>query len=658
MKIHLAQPVSLFEAGKREVNEDFIYPLAGGAQATDKLFIICDGEGGTHSGDVASKLIALSIAKYLANTPPEGDPDAAYLDRAVSMVEEALSNLKDSFPDRREMASTLALMYIGPAFVTFAWIGNTRLYHYSHKQEKLFVTEDTLTPEGKPVLITGRDSHQKIQLHQIPLTEIGKYDTFLIASDGVTSQADDRTLESILKTAQPSVLDIALDEIRTHCHTFTEDNYACYLIQVDRVEQDVAAEEGDASGDPAADSPEERGVKVLRRIVFASLALLILCLVVLAALSLRKSPYDSYMRNAQLSMDTQNYPLALLQLDSARTAARSNQQSQAVEDMRTQAYRLLEGMDSLLLATPAKLIEMSQSAIARKDFLYADIVLHHADSTVQQSKDTALQRKLADIYLQFGNYLTGAEGGNDCVKATELYQAAFKIYAKPELATHKSRQLIATAEANQAACTQTLANANTQTRSVAPAEQPAKPAAKPAAGNLTALNQPQTATPAQPAAQPAPIPASANARTRSADPVTTAAPAPAASLTAAERKTLEARLKSGKSHFETASAANSTYSYKKALADLSAAEAVLDGPGAYMLAYLYHAGLGTSRDGAKALKYATISAKQNWAAGQYLAGYLLLQNNSSRDQANARIYIRQAAAQNFLPAVELLQKMN
>ena len=72
MKIQITQPVALYEKGEKEWNEDFIFPLFNEATLDEKLYIICDGEGGKDAGYVASKLVALSFAKYFTSTPPEG----------------------------------------------------------------------------------------------------------------------------------------------------------------------------------------------------------------------------------------------------------------------------------------------------------------------------------------------------------------------------------------------------------------------------------------------------------------------------------------------------------------------------------------------------------------------------------------------------------
>ena len=63
VKIH--QPIAIHELGKRQNQEDAIYPAINKSSAEDRLFIVCDGMGGHEKGEVASNLVCSELADYI-----------------------------------------------------------------------------------------------------------------------------------------------------------------------------------------------------------------------------------------------------------------------------------------------------------------------------------------------------------------------------------------------------------------------------------------------------------------------------------------------------------------------------------------------------------------------------------------------------------------
>ncbi|MEL6652889.1 MAG: hypothetical protein AAFQ87_18970, partial [Bacteroidota bacterium] len=86
-------------------------------------------------------------------------------------------------------------------------------------------------------------------------------------------------------------------------------------------------------------------------------------------------------------------------------------------------------------------------------------------------------------------------------------------------------------------------------------------------------------------------------------------------------------------------------------------EVFLDGPGSYMLAYMFHMGLGVAKDEAKALQYAQKSALKNWPAGHFLYAHLLLARANPRDTLTAKASLERAASQNYPDAIYRLQQL-
>ena len=64
MKINIYKPLAVQELGKRDNQEDCVYPSVGSATSGDSLFILCDGMGGHEHGEVASQTVCKCVSDY------------------------------------------------------------------------------------------------------------------------------------------------------------------------------------------------------------------------------------------------------------------------------------------------------------------------------------------------------------------------------------------------------------------------------------------------------------------------------------------------------------------------------------------------------------------------------------------------------------------
>ena len=61
----------LHETGGRENNEDAVWPVKSSASPADRLFIVCDGVGGSSAGEIASAITCTGFADYFKKQLPE-----------------------------------------------------------------------------------------------------------------------------------------------------------------------------------------------------------------------------------------------------------------------------------------------------------------------------------------------------------------------------------------------------------------------------------------------------------------------------------------------------------------------------------------------------------------------------------------------------------
>lgn len=120
--------------GGREVNED----LAGHAELTDGgLFVLADGLGGHHFGELASKCVVDLLLEAPAPAPEEDLSD--WLQRQIGRANEKLLDLQKE--KNAAMRSTVVTLAIQGGRASWANVGDSRLYYF-HRDSISAITED------------------------------------------------------------------------------------------------------------------------------------------------------------------------------------------------------------------------------------------------------------------------------------------------------------------------------------------------------------------------------------------------------------------------------------------------------------------------------------------------------------------------------------
>ena len=261
MKISLYPPLSIHEIGKRNNQEDALWPIQ--ATVDDRLFVLCDGMGGYEYGEVASQTVSQAIGNW-------------YLTKAIHplnkpQIEDALSyayaqlDMKDG-GELRKMGTTLTLLYIGRTGITAAHMGDSRIYHirpfpspmgggqegailYQSRDHSLVfdlflageITYEEMINYPQKNIVTramtpGLNNRMLLDITQI--TDIQPNDYFYMCSDGMLEQMSNEELVSILSS------NMSDEEKRQQLITTTiknKDNHSAWIIHI----KDVINEEGD-----------------------------------------------------------------------------------------------------------------------------------------------------------------------------------------------------------------------------------------------------------------------------------------------------------------------------------------------------------------------------------------------------------------------------
>ena len=119
--------------GGRAHNEDF----AGGRSTPGGgLFVLADGLGGHHHGELASKCVADTL---LAGEPAEGDDLPVWLERQMLCANEELLALQKE--KNSNMKSTAVMLAVQGDKASWAHVGDSRLYYF-HQSGISAITDD------------------------------------------------------------------------------------------------------------------------------------------------------------------------------------------------------------------------------------------------------------------------------------------------------------------------------------------------------------------------------------------------------------------------------------------------------------------------------------------------------------------------------------
>lgn len=266
MNIRISKPLCFAELGKKENQEDSLFPREGKATAESRILMVCDGMGGHEHGEVASRCVADTIGQALSPLPPCSSGEMRrHFEAALAAAYQALDQLDTTPATARKMGTTLTLLARCTDGILVAHIGDSRVYQLRPGEGVVFQTHDhsllnDLLASGELDEKDARNFNQKnvitraVMPHQeYPskasykvITDIRKGDLFFLCCDGIVEQLDNSDLTAILLTNEP--LQHRLGMLKKECaRRETRDNHSCYAVEVEAVEEVGVREEHPAA---------------------------------------------------------------------------------------------------------------------------------------------------------------------------------------------------------------------------------------------------------------------------------------------------------------------------------------------------------------------------------------------------------------------------
>jgi serine/threonine protein phosphatase PrpC/LysM repeat protein len=181
----------------RTENEDYAYH---GETPHGYVGIVCDGMGGEAAGEVAARLAAETVFQYLLQAPA-GDP-TQLLKEAIQAAQDRLLQVAQQNPQYQRFGTTIAIALIKDHLLSYAHVGDSRIYLYSRHTLTLLTEDDSLVQQMlREGLITPEQAlhhpqknilSQCLGPHQNPTPHLGQTklrpkDIVLLCTDGLSN---------------------------------------------------------------------------------------------------------------------------------------------------------------------------------------------------------------------------------------------------------------------------------------------------------------------------------------------------------------------------------------------------------------------------------------------------------------------------------------
>lgn len=236
----------LYEVGGKKNQEDYIWPPAGTATGSDKIFIVSDGVGGAENGELASRLISECMGAALLETPAR-NLNAGVINDMLKTAQHKMVDYARQRHLNEDMATTFSLLVLNGSKAFIAWCGDSRVYHIRNgsilyktsdhslvntlvKKGEITEAEAALHPQKNVILKAIRADYSPIEAEATWVNNIEDGDYFLLCTDGLLENISDNDLESLVKMADAENGAI-VDAFQQYCFNKTRDNYSMYLVQ-------------------------------------------------------------------------------------------------------------------------------------------------------------------------------------------------------------------------------------------------------------------------------------------------------------------------------------------------------------------------------------------------------------------------------------------
>src|SRR5665213_478153 len=225
-----------------------------GEASTEKMdfaFAVCDGMGGAHAGEFASRIAVDRITTLLPRAFKQSASglNAGFSDvltELFSQIHRALVFVGGSYEETEGMQTTLSLCWFTPGWMYFGHIGDSRIYHLPKRKNEIrqFTHDDThvgwlfrngqinereaRTHPRRNVLQSALGGANQFVEPQAGAVAFERGDIFLLCTDGLIDGLYDRQLVEMLRADDNSAQQL----VEASLANSGRDNTTALVVQV------------------------------------------------------------------------------------------------------------------------------------------------------------------------------------------------------------------------------------------------------------------------------------------------------------------------------------------------------------------------------------------------------------------------------------------
>ncbi len=238
---------SLNKIGGRKNVEDAIMPKQFKPQ-DPKLFIVCDGVGGSSFGEVASDLAVTSFYETFKKQVIAKDTDfEKILHQSLALFRQKVNEFVATNPEAANTSTTLTLLTLQNDKAYVAWCGDSKIFQLRNGKPVYKTTDHSLVAEltaqgviteaeaekhpQRNIITRSLNSQTKpTDIEYTVLTDIQTQDWFLLCTDGLMEQFTENLFSVVLNKYDGKIkYDDVIEKI---CFGKTKDNYSMYLVHI------------------------------------------------------------------------------------------------------------------------------------------------------------------------------------------------------------------------------------------------------------------------------------------------------------------------------------------------------------------------------------------------------------------------------------------
>ena len=237
----------LNEIGEKKNQEDSIWPLPETATLDDRVFIVCDGVGGSEKGEVASRFVSGFVGNAVIKNQ-QAKFSETYINELLNKARQSLVAYAKSHSLGTGMATTFSMAVFSDDKAFLAWCGDTRIYQIRNGVTKYKTSDHSLVnsliksgqiseeealshPQKNIILKAIRADDATVEADCFWINDIKDGDYFLLCTDGLLENIGDQELKLLLDKKENSNGDL-VQSFQKYCLDRTKDNYSMYLLEI------------------------------------------------------------------------------------------------------------------------------------------------------------------------------------------------------------------------------------------------------------------------------------------------------------------------------------------------------------------------------------------------------------------------------------------